>query len=170
MADDYAKPIPTLITEDIVETLSRVTVEGGFSNTLTVERLNSENHEFNRPRHLLAIVDPDDPVKLEDPGSEDDEYTRKYVIHVWVIPAQTDGKPLDETWDAIVADVVKALCYDDGLSATPSPKRSGYAIDTWAEDPTTVGPIAQSLAYMLNVVIVVHYTTRTRNAYNPNRG
>jgi hypothetical protein len=170
MADDYAKPIATLITEDIVEALSRVRVEQGYSVSLIVERLNADNHEFNNPRHLLAIVDPGDPVKGEEEGSTDDDYERTYIIHVWVMPSQLDGKPIDETWDAIIADIVKALCYDDGGATIPTAKRNGLATDTIAGDPETAGPFLKTLAYLINVPIKVIYSTRTRNPYNPNRG
>ena len=163
MADDYSKPIHTLITEDIVESLSRVPY-------LTVERLNADNHEFNLPKHMLAIVDPDDPEKLEDNGSTDDEFIRTYIIHVWIMPSQTDGVPLDETWDKVAADVVKALCFDDGLTNPRPHTRNGLAVDTTASDANVAGPMPNSLAYMLNVPIEVQYTTRTCNAYNPNRG
>jgi hypothetical protein len=80
-----------------------VTVEGSYHNTLIVERLNETNHEFNNPRHLLAVIDPGDPERLnaDNPVEGCDDYERDYVIHVWVMPSQTDGKPIDETWDAI---------------------------------------------------------------------
>jgi hypothetical protein len=163
MPDDLAKPIATLITEDIENTLSQVTVEGSYHNTLKVERLNETNHEFNNPRHLLAVIDPGDPRRLnaDNPVQGCDDYERDYVIHVWVMPSQTDGKPIDETWDAIVGDVVKALCDDDNQSYT----RGGYALDTTAGDPDVIGPDPKSLAYLVNIPFTVVFRTAVRNPF-----
>lgn len=154
-------PIATLITQDIRDVLAQVQTAQGYSVDLVVEHLNEENHEFNRPRHLLAIVDPGDPVKLEDPSQGKDEYTRDYLIHVWVMPSQTDGRPIFETIDAVVADVVTALCREPA-----SYRRAGLAIDTRAGDPETIGPVANSLAYMVNIPITVRYETTFRDGYS----
>lgn len=162
MAETQAKPIATLITEDIFETLGEVTTANSYSVTLKrVERLNKHNHEFNNPDHLVAIVDPGDPQKQEEEGVGDDEFVRTYIIHVWLMPSQTDEVPIDQLIDAVVADVTRALC--DDVSGTN--RRDGLAIDTWTEDPETIGPLAGSLAYIINIPVNVQYTTRTRNLY-----
>jgi hypothetical protein len=161
MAEDQDKPIALLITEDIESTLSQVRTEGGYHVTLIVERLNAENHEFNRPRHLLAVIDPGDPEPQDNASEGEDEFVRTYVIHVWVMPSQTDGRPLDEYFDFIHGDVVKALCSD----VTNSFRRGGLAIETKAGALDTVGPLPSSLAYIVNVPVEVRYTTRTRNLY-----
>jgi len=159
------KPIATLITENVTETLSRVRIEQGGGVALIVERLNEENHEFNRPRHLLAIVDPGDPVKADNQAENEDEFTRDYVIHVWVMPSQTNGVPIDETMDQVIANITRALCADDGQSSPKIYTRGGLAIDTTALDPETIGPFPKSLAYLVNVSVQVRYTTRERDPY-----
>lgn len=162
MPEDNAKPVSLLITEDIAATLSRVTVENNYHLTLKVQRLNESNHEFNNPAHLLAVVDPDDPELQGNPSEGEDEFIRTYVIHVWVIPSQTDGVPIDEYIDFISADVIKCLCDDESGSY----RRNGLAIDTKPGDTiVTKVAVANSIAYVVNVPVDVLYTTRTRNLY-----
>lgn len=165
MAEDTAKPIPLLITEDIEKTLSQVRVEQDYHVTLTVERLNEENHEFNRPRHLLAVIDPGDPEQQSETNVGFDRFLRTYVIHVWVLPSQTDDKPIDEYCDYIAADVIRNLCD----VASRSNQRGGYAEDTMPGDTVVATvDVANSLAYLVNVPVVVQYETVTRNLYRQN--
>lgn len=152
------KPIPTLITEDVTESLSRVP-------TLKVERLNADNHEFNLPQHLLAIVDPGDPQKQEEYSEGQDEWIRTYMIHVWYMPSQTDGKPIDEGMDEVIAAVTLALCADDGSTNQINYTRNGLASDSVLVSTETIGPIPKSLAYLINIAIDVHYATRQRDPY-----
>jgi hypothetical protein len=161
MAEDNAKPISLLITEDVAATLSRVKVEEGYHLSLTVERLNATNHEFNNPRHLLAVIDPGDIQREENPAEGEDEFTRVYTIHVWVIPSQTDGRPIDEYFDYVAADVVRNLCDD----ASGSYRRSSYVTDTRLDSVDVIGPDPNSLAYVVNVNIEVRFSVRARNLY-----
>lgn len=166
MPDDNAKPISLLITEDIAETLSRVRTEAGYHFSLSgVERLNATNHELNNPKHLLAVIDPDDPQQLGDPSEGEHEFVRTYVIHVWVMPSQTDGRPIDEYFDYVAADVIKCLCDDESGSY----RRGGYATDTRPGDSivATVS-LSNSIAYIVNVPVEVQYSTLTRNLYAQN--
>lgn len=161
MAQDNAKPVALLITEDIESTLSQVRVEQNYHVSLEVERLNAENHEFNNPRHLLAVIDPGDIQREENPSEGEDEFTRVYTIHVWVIPSQTDGKPIDEYFDYVAADVVRNLCDD----ASGSYRRSSYVTDTRLDSVNVIGPDPKTLAYVVDVNIEVRFSVRARNLY-----
>jgi hypothetical protein len=165
MSERLAKSKHTLITDAIFDALTRIQITAGFGQNLKAERLNEHNHEYNQPEHLKAVLDPGDPQKQENASAGLDEYIRTYLIHVDIIPSQTSGLPLDETWDAIASDVVQGLCEDDGTVNPLKWNLNGLAQDVWADSAITEAPPAGSLAWRLHVPINVRYTTRERNAY-----
>lgn len=164
MAEEYSEPIETLITRDVIETVSTVTVGGGYPITITsTEDVNEDEHQFNVPAHLKAIVVPRQATPVEEPSQGTSEYIRPYQVLVWVLPSETDGKPIMEYIDTVGAAVLKALLRDDNLSYL----RGGFAFDTreggpppvdWFKDP-------DKAAYQVVVNVDVQYQTGRRNKF-----
>jgi hypothetical protein len=116
-------PIVELISQNVVDVLSRVAESTGYNGTLIVER---QKRSGNIPRDRLVVVHQDDPIPL-DGAHGHTTWNQPYVVTCYVIESETSDTPIDQRVNFIRSDVEKAVMEDV--------TRGGYAILTSLEKP-----------------------------------
>lgn len=120
MADTY--PIFELITQNIVETLTNVTLVGGCGEDLIVER---SNRRGNKLQNGLVVVHLDNPTKnetLTETAEGRIDWVLPYVLEAYIVDSEGSPRPADQRVVMIWADIYKAMMLDF--------TRGGYAYDT----------------------------------------
>lgn len=122
-----AKPIITLIDDDVVKTVKGITTGSSYSFTLICHE---DAKLLARPRHGLATVGRGDPVPQEGSALNTQHYLVDYSIHLTLTQSTTDPDRLADESSLAVADLIKALNSDY--------TRGGYAMDTMTtQEPQT---------------------------------
>lgn len=144
------------ITQNILSTLSTVTVENGYNQTLSVER---EKCRGNQPDHNRLVLHEMDPQPTPDAINMKMGWLQPFELDCFVIVPEDQNDTIYPTalLNAIGADVIKALSVDI--------YRGGLAMDTKDFGWEDYESMDQSGISMRKITFTVHYRHALTDPY-----